>query len=58
MGVSVKDGMLLLLTLLLAVVLLAGTLALNEPGAGKSLRAGSYARLLAKSSKLTVGRKS
>ena len=53
-GVPVNDGMLLLL----GVVVLAGTLALNVPGAGKSLRAGSYARLLAKSSKLTAGRKS
>jgi hypothetical protein len=50
----VNDGMLLML----GVVLTAGTLVLNVPGAGKSLKAGSYARLLAKSSKLTAGRKS
>ena len=43
---------------MLGVLLLVGTLLLNEPGAGKSLRLGSYARLLAKSSKLTEGRKS
>jgi hypothetical protein len=54
-GVPVKDGMLLLLP---EAVLSAGTPVLNVPGAGKSLRAGSYERLLAKSSKLTVGRKS
>jgi hypothetical protein len=53
-GVPMNEGMLLLL----GVVLAAGALALKVPGAGKSLRAGSYERLLAKSSKLTVGRKS
>lgn len=50
-GVAVNVGMLF-------VLLLAGRLLLKEPGAGKSLRLGSYERLLAKSSKLTEGRKS
>jgi len=43
---------------LMLVLVLAGTELLKLPGAGKSLRSGSYARLLAKSSKLTEGRKS
>jgi hypothetical protein len=40
------------------VLELAGMELLKLPGAGKSLRSGSYARLFAKSSKLTEGRKS
>ena len=45
---------------MLDVLLLAGAVAgvLKLPGAGKSLRFGSYERLFAKSSKLTAGRKS
>ena len=38
--------------------LTGGWVLLKLPGTGKSLRLGSYVRLLAKSSKLTVGRKS
>ena len=40
------------------VLVLGGCVLLKLPGTGKSLRLGSYVRLLAKSSKLTVGRKS
>lgn len=43
---------------LVLVLVLAGMELLKLPGAGKSLRSGSYARLFAKSSKLTEGRKS
>lgn len=43
---------------MLVVLLLAGTLLLKEPGAGKSLRVGSYERLFARSSKFTDGRNS
>lgn len=43
---------------MLGALVLEGTLLLNVPGAGKSLKSGLYERLLAKSSKLTEGRKS